>query len=154
MSNESILIKKAKVNDFLEIASLDREAWGNNNHSTFIPDGEHVWRIWAEHAIVLCATQNNDLRGVILAFPSIDGSYCVHKVFVKKEYREQGIGSKLFNALLEEIDKLKVTTFLTVDPDNQTAIALYKKWGYNKSTFVKGFYRPEEDRFVLSRVIN
>ncbi|HUG89525.1 MAG TPA: N-acetyltransferase [Planctomycetaceae bacterium] len=40
--------------EFLEVAALDRIAWPVVP-DTFIPDGEHVWRVWCEHAVVLVA---------------------------------------------------------------------------------------------------
>ena len=65
--------------------------------------------------------------------------------------RAQGIGSQLFDQLLEEIDKKKVPVFLTVSPNNEAAIALYEKWGFTERKFVKGYYRESEDRYVLTR---
>lgn len=151
--NKTIKIRKAKITDFIAIAALDRIAWLDNKCSEFIPDGEHVWRIWVEHALVYCAENNDgDIVAAILAFPTQQNSYCVHKVFVAKEFKAKGIGSKLFACLLKALDSLSVTSFLTVDPENSAAIALYKKWGYTSSVLVKGYYRPEEDRLVLTRL--
>jgi len=45
-------VRWATIDDFAEIAELDREVWGANRNSEFIPDGEHVWRIWIDHAYV------------------------------------------------------------------------------------------------------
>ncbi len=144
-------IERAKTNDFLAVAALDREAWKKNNHSEFIPDGEHVWRIWCQYALVFVARKEEKVAAAILAFPCVDGAYCLHKVMVDESCRGEGIGSKLFEVLLAEIDRLKADVFLTVDPINENAIKLYTKWGFTDSTFVPGFYRECEDRFVLMR---
>lgn len=146
-----INFEKAQITDFLSIAELDRIAWKQNRNSEFIPDGEHVWRLWVEHALVFSAKQSDKLIGSILAFPCISGVYCVHKVFVDQLQRGNGIGSKLFEILLQEIDALKVDCFLTVDPLNEAAIRLYAKWGFIDKLFVKGYYRSNEDRYVLTR---
>jgi phosphinothricin acetyltransferase len=61
--------QKAKISDFLYIAKLDREAWKQNRNPEFIPDGEHVWRVWVEHALVFCAKQNEKIIGGAVAFP-------------------------------------------------------------------------------------
>ncbi len=141
-------IKWADPEDFLKIAALDREVWQDYE---FIPDGEHVWRIWMEHASVICAEIESRIVGAILAFPCKNGHYCIHKVFVKKAFRGEGIGSKLFEHLLIDIDRQNLCTFLTVDPVNDAAISLYEKWGFNERKLVKGYYRQEEDRYVLLR---
>ena len=64
-----------------------------------------------------------------------------------------GIGTKLFELLLKEIDKIGLDCFLTVDPVNENAIQLYEKWGFTEREFVKGYYRPNEDRFILNRKV-
>lgn len=146
-----IKYEKTTVSEFLAIAELDREAWKLNRNSEFIPDGEHVWRLWVEHALVFLAKEANVVIGAILAFPCISKKWCVHKVFVRQDKRGLGIGTKLFDELLKEIDKIGVDCFLTVDPINDSAIRLYEKWGFTEREFVKGYYRPNEDRFVLTR---
>ncbi|MGE4291182.1 MAG: N-acetyltransferase family protein [Desulfovibrio sp.] len=144
-------VRRAEPGDFLEIAALDRVTWRSNRNSAFIPDGEHVWRLWAEHALTYVARREGRLFGVIVAFPCLDGRFCVHKVIVEPEQRGRGVGSGLFERLLCELDGLGADAFLTVDPENQAALALYAKWGFDERTFVPGFYRADEDRFVLLR---
>ena len=149
--NTSVEIIPAIPQDFLAIAALDREAWKQNAHSTFIPDGEHVWRIWCEHSLVFVAKEEDQVIGAILAFLCEDENYCLHKVFVANSHRGKGIGAQLFKKMLAQTDEKRKCTFLTVDPQNKAALALYKSWGYEPAEFVKGFYRAEEDRYVLIR---
>ena len=153
-------IRRASARDFLDIAALDRLAWLGNRHGEFIPDGEHVWRLWCEHAWCFAARLEGEsciespagtLAGAIVAFPCLDGRFCVHKVMVLPALRGRGIGSRLFAVLLEELDRQGVATFLTVDPSNESAQRLYASWGYVRDRFVAGFYRPVEDRWVLAR---
>ena len=144
-------IRKAVPGYFLAIAALDREAWKDGTNAEFIPDGEHAWRIWIEHGIVFCAETAAQVVGAVLVFPAPNGTYCLHKVFVDEEFRAQGIGSKLFDRVLNELDQLQVPVWLTVSPEKAAAIALYEKWGFTDRTFVKGYYRENEDRYVLTR---
>ncbi len=137
--------------DFLEIAALDRLAWRQNRNSEFIPDGEHVWRIWCEHALTFVARRDGEIVGAVLAFACTDGGYCLHKAMVSEACRGHGVGSRLFESLLSKIDGMGVDVFLTVDPVNEGAIKLYEKWGFTDHKFVKGYYRDNEDRLVLTR---
>jgi GNAT superfamily N-acetyltransferase len=147
-----LVCERARVADFLAIAALDRVAWGQSRHADRIPDGEHVWRIWVEHALVFCArNEKGTVVGTVLAFPCLSGVYCVHKAFVDEKFRNQGIGTGLFKLLLEEIDRLQADCFLTVDPSNESALRLYHKWGFEERQLMKGFYREDEDRYVLTR---
>ncbi|MBU1247486.1 MAG: GNAT family N-acetyltransferase [Proteobacteria bacterium] len=146
-----VTYRRARPGDFLEIAALDRGAWRQNADATFVPDGEHVWRLWVEHALTFVACQGSELVGAVLAFPCLAGSWCLHKVMVQEVFRGRGIGSGLFRVLLAELDDRGAEVFLTVDPANQRARRLYEGFGFAESVFVSGFYRPEEDRLVLSR---
>jgi len=144
-------IRRANVTDFMAIAALDRTVWSRNRNAEFIPDGEHVWRLWVEHGLVYCAMHDGVLVGAIVAFPCLSGVFCVHKAFVVEALRGQQIGTRLFEALLAELDRLGAESFLTVDPINEAGVRLYEKWGYTERRFVKGYYRPHEDRYVLTR---
>lgn len=145
-------IAKAENRDFEAIAGLDRVAWNQSACAEFIPDGEHAWRLWCEHALVFAAkTDDRKVVGVVLAFPCLNGSLCLHKIIVAESHRGQGISGKLLGALFVALDEMDADCFLTVDPSNTTALELYKRHGFTRSEFFKGFYRETEDRFVLTR---
>jgi ribosomal protein S18 acetylase RimI-like enzyme len=145
------LIRRAQPADFLSVAALDRQAWSENREATFIPDGEHVWRLWTEHAILFVYEPDAEILGASLAFPTLSGIYCLHKIFVDRSCRGKGVGTKLMKETLVEIDRLGVSCFLTVDPGNKAAIRLYESYGFVDRDFIKGYYRAVEDRFVLTR---
>ncbi|GAB4337507.1 MAG: hypothetical protein OHK0038_15960 [Flammeovirgaceae bacterium] len=148
----NIQIERATAKHFLEIAALDRVAWTENRYSTYIPDGEHIWRLWVEHGYVFVALAGEEVVGAIQAFQCLTPRlFSLHKIFVKKEFRAKKIGSMLMEAFLKEMDRIGGDCFLTVDPVNSNAIALYEKWGFLEKEFHKGYYRPEEDRYVLTR---
>jgi ribosomal-protein-alanine N-acetyltransferase len=145
------LIRRTNPADFLSVAALDRQAWSDNREATFIPDGEHVWRLWTEHAIVYVYEPDDAILGAALAFPTQTGPFCLHKIFVDRTCRGEGVGTCLMEAVLVEIDRLRVACFLTVDPENTAAIRLYESFGFVDREFVKGYYRAAEDRYVLTR---
>lgn len=144
-------IRRARRADFLAIAALDRVAWRDNRHSRFIPDGEHIWRHWVDGALVYAARRRGRCIGAILAIPCVDGTYWLHKIFVRKSERGRGVASALFRRLMREMDRQNVAVSLTVDPVNRDALALYRKWGFTRARLVRGFYRAHEDRLVLTR---
>jgi len=145
------LIRRANPEDFLSVAKLDREAWSANREATFIPDGEHAWRLWCEHAIVFVYEPEDTVLGAALAFPTLSSTFCLHKIFVDATCRGEGVGSALMREALGEIDRVGAACFLTVDPENEAAIRLYESFGFVDRAFVSGYYRAAEDRFVLTR---
>jgi len=149
--DRSTTIGRARIADFLSIAEMDRTAWKQSRKGELIPDGEHVWRIWVEHALVFAARRGEKVIGAIVAFPCMSGKYFVHKVFVDDASRRSGVGTRLCQALLDETDRMEVDCFMTVDPLNEALINLYSSLGFSEKQFLRGFYRPDEDRYVLTR---
>lgn len=149
-----LTIGRATSRDFLAIAALDRVAWQNTRQGDFIPDGEHVWRVWCEHALTfVCRDSTGVVLGVVVAFPCTNQSFCLHKAMVARSHQGQGIAARLFEVLLAELDRRQADCFLTVSPDNSRALGLYRRYGFTEETFVSGYYRPKEDRLVLTRCI-
>jgi len=144
-------VARAEPDDFLAIAALDRVAWRQNRDPEFIPDGEHVWRLWVEHAVVYCARSDGDVVGAIVAFPCTNGHYWVHKLFVAEGHRGKGLGTDLYTTLLADLDERGVFSHLTVDPSNDHAIRLYQRLGYRFQEYVTGYYRQTEDRIIMLR---
>ena len=145
------MIRRAETKDFLAVAALDRKAWAQSREATYIPDGEHAWRLWVEHAIVFVYAPSEEVLGASLAFPTLSGPFCLHKIFVDHRHRGHGVGTDLMKETLAEIDRAGVACFLTVAPGNEAAIRLYESYGFVDRTFVKGFYRETEDRYLLAR---
>ncbi|GAB4135311.1 MAG: hypothetical protein Tsb009_01410 [Planctomycetaceae bacterium] len=140
--------------DYLAVAALDRIAWPDEPE-TFIPDGEHIWRVWADHAVVLVARLNADVPeypetgrivGAVGMFPTQGGEIFLHKIMVHPQARGQGIGSALMREALSRSD---VPVLLTVDPNNRAAVTLYENFGFRIRERIDGYYRPHEDRNIM-----
>ena len=56
----------------------------------------------------------------------------IEDLYVKEEYRGLGIGSSFFHFIEEKYKGLAVRYKLEVEEENQNAISVYKKRGYNK----------------------
>jgi phosphinothricin acetyltransferase len=165
-------IGPAAVSEFLDVAALDRIAWPVIP-DTFIPDGEHIWRVWAEYATLLVArlapedpaeavnaiapsnktadgeavaVVSHQIVGALVMFPTRQGESFLHKIMVHPGHRGSGIGTALMRHALEES---ACTVLLTVDPANTAAVRLYENFGFRVRARVDGYYRPHEDRLVM-----
>jgi [ribosomal protein S18]-alanine N-acetyltransferase len=147
-------IEPARTSDFLAIAALDRIAWLHTGEP-YIADGEHVWRVWCEYATVMIARHNlpvadetGDIAAALLEFPTNDGRLFLHKIMVHPEQRGQGIGTKLMEQALASAT---IPVLLTVNPTNEAAIKLYRRYGFDIERQVQGYYRAHEHRLVMMR---
>ena len=155
--NEEIRMKfdiaAAQANEFLDVAALDRIAWPDMN-DTFIPDGEHIWRVWCDHATLLVAkvmdrepfSETHEIAGALVMFPSQTGELFLHKIMVHPVCRGRGVGKKLMKTALKGT---QVPVLLTVDPENTAAVSLYEQFGFRVRERIDGYYRPHEDRLIM-----
>lgn len=143
-------IKLAQPGHFLDVAALDRIAWPDEP-DTYIPDGEHAWRLWCEYATVLIAVESQPdqrelVTGALLMFPTNTSEIFLHKIMVHPDYRGKGIGSALMQQALQDAQDV---VLLTVNPENTPAVKLYESFGFNVRTRVEGYYRPHEHRLIM-----
>ncbi|MFM9963735.1 MAG: GNAT family N-acetyltransferase [Planctomycetaceae bacterium] len=149
-----VRIEAAKSTDYLNVAALDRIAWPIVA-DVFIPDGEHIWRVWSDVATLIVARQPNDapplseshdIAGALVQFPTKAGEVFLHKIMVHPDCRGAGIGTQLMRAALAQAN---VPVLLTVDPQNAPAVKLYESLGFSIREHIRGFYRPHEDRYLM-----
>ena len=143
-------IKLAQPGHFLDVAALDRIAWPDEP-DTYIPDGEHAWRLWCEYATVLIAVESQSdqrelVTGALLMFPTNTSEIFLHKIMVHPDYRGKGIGTALMQQALQDTQDV---VLLTVNPENTPAVKLYESFGFNVRTRVEGYYRPHEHRLIM-----
>ena len=150
----AVRIEAAKSTDYLNVAALDRIAWPIVP-DVFIPDGEHIWRVWSDVATLLIARQaddipplreSQDIAGALVQFPTKQGELFLHKIMVHPDCRGAGIGTQLMRAALAQAN---LPVLLTVDPQNAPAVKLYESLGFSVREHIRGFYRPHEDRYLM-----
>lgn len=117
--------------DFEKIAELDKKmmdaGWEN--------DSKKAWAAWTEFATVFVVEdEKGGIKGALAAFKSSEGhSYALHKVFVEEGIRNIGIGSTLLCAINVWLNDVNANCFAAVDIENEKAIRLFKKAGFNKT---------------------
>ena len=149
-------IGPALTGDFLSVAALDRIAWPTEP-ATFIPDGEHIWRVWSEHGTLLVARVSDEdvlphsgsIAGALVMFPTHGSELFLHKIMVHPACRGYGLGTALMQHALDLVDR---PVLLTVDPENSAAVQLYRGFGFEIREQVAGYYRPHEDRYIMEYV--
>lgn len=146
---ENINIRKAKINDLLNIQKLNKELFEleyNNFDTTLIEDwpltqeGKEYFENAIKNDIVLIAYVNNETVGYLAGTLNSQYSYNnniqaeLDNMYIMKEYRKLGIGSKLFEEFKKickenGINEIKVVASY----NNLNAINFYKSNGFKES---------------------
>ena len=140
-------IRKMEEADLEEVAAIEQENFSR-------PWTEEGFRkaVMDTHTLYLSAFLDEILVGYIGMWIALDEGE-ITNVSVKKEYQGQKLGAHLLEKLLEEGDKIGVSSyFLEVRESNQAAIALYEKTGFEKAGIRKNFYEdPVENGIVMCK---
>lgn len=76
----------------------------------------------------------------------------VHTIGVDPDFRRRGIGARLLELLLERASDHGGPVFLEVRTDNDAAIELYRRYGFEQIGVRKNYYRPSgADAYTMRR---
>lgn len=94
---------------------------------------------------------NNKLIGYIYYSKSIDEGE-IYQLGIKKEYQNNKLGELLLNKSLLELKKEGIKNiFLEVRDNNNPAISLYKKIGFNQIYIRKKYYDNNIDALIYKK---
>ena len=99
----------------------------------------------------LSAKNNEKVIGYIGAY-TFDDSMEILNFVVDEAYQRQGVGSLLFNTLLNMYDKTK-SIVLEVRYNNEKGISFYKKNNFNVISIRKHYYKNGDDAIVMMKEI-
>lgn len=152
MSAWRIVESPYTVGLFLEVAALDRRAWGSGPGSQFVPDGEHAWRVWAEYSYLAVALgDSGEVVGALLGFDTSNGAHFAHKMFVDEHLRSTGVGSLLMARYCAFLDRERLVSVFTTAPWNAAVIHMSSKFGFVTDASVTDYYGPGKDRLIRRR---
>ena len=96
------------------------------------------------------AFSDQNLVGFLTFSKSID--FCeLMDVLVDKNYRRQGIATMLINYLVDSVKGVSPKIFLEVRATNDSAINLYQKHGFIKTSVRKKYYSDGEDAVIMEK---
>ena len=118
--------------------------WSAETFKQCMTIGSLGWVIEDQHKII---------GFVLLLLKAGEGH--ILNIAVHPDYQRRGYGQQLFNKVISVACEEKVTIlFLEVRASNLSAIALYKKMGFNQIGMRKGYYvhsEGREDALVLAK---
>ncbi len=122
-----------------------KQGWEPHDEASYRMEAEHYFR---RGDIVFLAFEDENAAGFIRV-SSKDGSYWIEEIYVKPPFRGRGIGRALVKAAEEEVAKHDPALYLFVLPQDRSAVAFWKKIGYdvvNTVELVKDLKELPRDR--------
>jgi ribosomal protein S18 acetylase RimI-like enzyme len=102
------------------------------------------------------SNQHEEIQGYIIGAVKCDQKNVgwVLGIYVKEEYRDNGIGYALLHELLVKLKNEDVSEiWLTVDPNNTSAIKIYRKNGFHEEKSKHEHYRRDKTVYFMRKVI-
>jgi [ribosomal protein S18]-alanine N-acetyltransferase len=101
----------------------------------------------------LVAASRTELVGYSFGVPSTDHTYAwLFGLAVDPNHRGRGHGTRLTRETLHLLGAMGVEqVYLTVEPANDLAIRLYRKFGFQESGYRKNYFGPGDHRLVMAR---
>ena len=122
-------ILQEKFDDFWTTSSL-KQVLENSNNQFFV------------------AKQNDIIIGFAGVLNNIDYVEILN-IVVHKEYRNQGYGKELLNAIIDYAKEQGKSIVLEVNEHNEYAIELYKNAGFTQNGLRKKYYNNTDDAILM-----
>lgn len=74
-------------------------------------------------------------------------------ISIRKEFRGKGLGRRLLQKIIDDLTDDTEALYLTVKPDNQVAIKLYRSLGFVEQEYITDCYGRGEDRILMVREV-
>lgn len=133
-----------------EVIRLEEEAFGKAG-------GVDLWILkpLVKYGKVLVLKDQGEVKGVAEYIRSFNGNECyLYGFAIKKEFRGMGLGFFLLEKTVDLLRKEKIKKIvLTVAPENEKGLSLYKKQGFKKEKLLKNEYGVGIDRLYLTKEI-
>ena len=141
--------RKATLLDLPILVSLDREYFPD----TAWPAEQFRAEISGNTRNFLIAESDGQIMGYASVFlPSAGGGADLMTIAIHPDFRRQGIAKHLIEELERwAADRGADSMMLEVDIENQNAIALYAKLGYEKLNIRKNYYGYGKDAQIMKK---
>lgn len=145
-----MILRAAKSSDAKELFILERKLFEEENYPLSLAS----FRYHIQHNFMYVAEIENKIVGYVLVLIKRKKAK-LYSLGVDAEFRGKGISAKLLATALEQVAALGFQKiFLEVRSDNESALALYKKFGFQTLKSESHFYRDGCDAFIMSLDLN
>lgn len=139
------MINKGKISDTKELSILENKIFDNKSFP--ISKSSFYYHIKNNHLFTY--KTNNKITGYILWLKR-KNYFRLYSLGIDKEFQGKGIAKKLLDYSFKVLkDK---SYMLEVKCDNNKAISLYKKYGFNVKKVLKNYYPDLKDAYQMKKL--
>lgn len=139
------MIRKATEKDIVEIIKLGSIL--NTNFSKTYDISQYL----KDEKYIILLNEDDVINGFIIVYKNID-YFELEAIVVNINFRKKGIASRLINFFEEKYTKKGDSILLEVAVNNEAAVSLYKKIGFEIINIRKKYY-DQIDAYVMKKVI-
>lgn len=143
-------IKDIDLSYLKKIVELEDEAFEGQG-------GVDLWILKAliRYGKVFVIEENNEIVSIVEYMQCFDKKEVfLYGICTRKKYRNHGYAKDIMNRSEKELKKLGYNEIgLTVDPENEIGINMYKKLGYSIIEFQENEYGEGVHRYLMKKVI-
>ena len=144
----SALDRKKIGEDIEMLCKLEREIFGADGYPRYF------FRQSAElfsDTFLVCRNDEKQIIGYLLGATKGEEAWML-SMCVDEGERGHGIGKALLNGFIEILQQKSIKAiFITVDPKNQAAIALYAKAGFKIQKMIEDYHGKGYPRYLLKK---
>jgi [ribosomal protein S18]-alanine N-acetyltransferase len=141
----SVILRKMTLDDVEQVVAIDKMSfslpWPTSSFHFELTDNP-ASRCWV-------AELDGRIAAMLVAWFIVDEIH-IATIATHPDFRKQGIGKKLLLFTLQSAkDEGAVSSFLEVRESNDTALMMYRKFGYVESGRREGYYRDNGEDAIL-----
>jgi len=141
-----IIIRSAQFTDIDSVLEIEHESINSWSYDQFIQELNNKF------AVFIVAETNNGIAGYAVAWRVAD-EIQINSISVKKNFRKQGIGSKLLaEIIMNGTDRVYSAAILDVRSKNTDAIKFYINNGFTKVRIRKNYY-DNDDAVLMEKLL-
>jgi len=128
-----MLIRKVTLKDLREIKKISKEY-------DFETDRDWKELITSKKSEMFLLIDKKIVGFTGLIYHKWNNTIQISNIFIKPEYRGQGLGLKLIKFLIEKVKKTKYRCLIAEAPSSNPAVKLYEKAGFRKCGYNDRYY--------------
>jgi len=141
----SVILRKMTLDDVEQVVAIDKMSfslpWPTSSFHFELTDNP-ASRCWV-------AELDGRIAAMLVAWFIVDEIH-IATIATHPDFRKQGIGKKLLLFTLQSAkDEGAVSSFLEVRESNDTALMMYRKFGYVESGRREGYYKDNGEDAIL-----